>query len=139
MAGAALRGEVLSPPTRLDSNAELFHGLTPTAKCGRRTGERSPAHTVAHGKHSPRGGRSLHSDPCGKAAGRPFALTEGECLSVWLCNLIIALCVIACLMLHRVPLHIRVSPDTRQRLQLLRTQRHLNLGSRLRALIDEPS
>ena len=33
--------------------------------CG--TGERSPAHTVAHGKHSPRGGRSLHSDPCGKA------------------------------------------------------------------------
>ena len=29
--------------------------------CG--TGERSPAHTVAHGKHSPRGGRSLHSDP----------------------------------------------------------------------------
>ena len=36
MAGAALRGEVLSPPTRLDSYAELFHGLTPTAKCCRR-------------------------------------------------------------------------------------------------------
>ena len=40
-------------------------------------------------------------------------------------------------MLHRVPLHIRVSPETRQRLQLVGTQRHLNLGSRLRALIDE--
>ena len=40
-------------------------------------------------------------------------------------------------MLHRVPLHIRVSPETRQRLQRLRTQRHLNLGSWLRALIDE--
>ena len=36
MAGLALRGEVLSPPTRLDSDAELFHGLTPTAKCCRR-------------------------------------------------------------------------------------------------------
>ena len=40
-------------------------------------------------------------------------------------------------MLHRVPLHFRVSPETRQRLQLLRTQRHLNLGSWLRAGIDE--
>ena len=40
-------------------------------------------------------------------------------------------------MLHRVPLHIRVSPETRQRLQLLRTERHLNVGSWLRALIDE--
>ena len=40
-------------------------------------------------------------------------------------------------MLHRVPRHIRVSPETRQRLQLLRTQRHLNVGSLLRALIDE--
>ena len=38
MAGAVLRGEVLSPPTRLDSDAELFHGLTPTATCGRRLG-----------------------------------------------------------------------------------------------------
>ena len=40
-------------------------------------------------------------------------------------------------MLHRVPLQIRVSPETRQRLQLLRTQRHLNVGSWLQTLIDE--
>ena len=40
-------------------------------------------------------------------------------------------------MLHRVALHIRVSPETRQRLQRLRTERHLNVGSWLRALIDE--
>ena len=40
-------------------------------------------------------------------------------------------------MLHRVPLHIRVSPETRQRLQRLRTQRHLNVGAWLRAFIDE--
>ena len=40
-------------------------------------------------------------------------------------------------MLHRVSLHIGVSPETRQRLQLLRTQRHLDVGSWLRALIDE--
>ena len=36
LGGLALRGGVLPPPSRLDSNAELFHGLTPTAKCGRR-------------------------------------------------------------------------------------------------------
>ena len=40
-------------------------------------------------------------------------------------------------MLHGVPLHIRVSPDTRQRLHRLRTERHLNVGSWLRALIDQ--
>ena len=40
-------------------------------------------------------------------------------------------------MLHSVPLHIRVSPDTRQRLQRLRSERHLNVGSWLRALIDQ--
>ena len=40
-------------------------------------------------------------------------------------------------MLHRVPRHIRVSPETRQRLQLLRTQRHLNVVSWLRAFIYE--
>ena len=48
--------------------------------------------------------------------------------------LYVLMCVV---MLHRVPLHIRVSPETRQRLQGLRTQRHLNLGSWLRALTDE--
>ena len=41
------------------------------------TGERSPAHIVAHGKHSPRGGRSLHSDPCGKATGHPAGPQRG--------------------------------------------------------------
>lgn len=40
-------------------------------------------------------------------------------------------------MLRRVPLPIRVSLETRQRLQRLRTERHLNLGYWLRALIDE--
>ena len=49
------------------------------------------------------------------------------CLYVLLCGV----------MLHSVPLHIRVSPDTRQRLQRLRTERHLNVGSWLRALIDQ--
>ena len=49
------------------------------------------------------------------------------CLYVLLCGV----------MLHSVPLHIRVSPDTRQRLQRLRTERHLNVGSWLRALINE--
>ena len=48
------------------------------------------------------------------------------------------LCVLLCVfMLHRVPIHIRVSPETRQRLQRLRTERHLNVGAWLRALIDE--
>ena len=40
-------------------------------------------------------------------------------------------------MLHRVALPIRVSSQPRQRLQLLRTRRHLNVRFRLRALIDE--
>ena len=40
-------------------------------------------------------------------------------------------------MLHSVPIHIRVSPDTRQRLQRLRTEHHLNVGSWLRAIIDQ--
>ena len=43
MGGAALRGWVLSPPSRLDSDAELFHGLTPTAKCCRRFAARLEA------------------------------------------------------------------------------------------------
>ena len=75
--------------------------------------------------------------PGGKASRHLFALTVDECLFVWFSNLIVALCVVVCLMLQRVPLHVRVSPETRQRLQLLRTQRHLNVGSWLRALIDE--
>ena len=40
-------------------------------------------------------------------------------------------------MLHRVPFHIPISPETRQRCQRLRTHRHLNPCSWLRALIDE--
>ena len=40
-------------------------------------------------------------------------------------------------MLHRVPLHIRVSPETRQHLHSFRTERHQNVGAWLRALIDE--
>ena len=40
-------------------------------------------------------------------------------------------------MLRRVPLPVRVSPETRQRLQRLRTERHLSLGYWLRALTDE--
>ena len=49
------------------------------------------------------------------------------CLYVLLCDV----------MLHSIPLHIRVSPDTRLRLQRLRSERHLNVGSWLRALIDQ--
>ena len=41
------------------------------------------------------------------------------------------------LVLHRVPLHIRVIPETRQRLQLVRTRRRFNVGSWLRALMDK--
>ena len=48
--------------------------------------------------------------------------------------LYVLVCVV---MLHRVPLQIRISPEARQRLQRLRTERHLNVGARLRALIDE--
>ena len=40
-------------------------------------------------------------------------------------------------MSHRVPHHIPVSPETRQGLQRLGIQRHLNVGSRLRVLTDE--
>ena len=42
----------------------------------------------------------------------------------------VLLCVV---MLHCVPLHTRVSPEIRQRLQRLRTDRNLNLGYWLRA------
>ena len=40
-------------------------------------------------------------------------------------------------MLRLVTLHICVSPKTRRRLGRLRTERHLNVGSWLRALIEE--
>jgi len=40
-------------------------------------------------------------------------------------------------MLRRVPLPIRVSPETRQRLQRLCTEQHPNIGFWLRALTDE--
>ena len=39
--------------------------------------------------------------------------------------------------LHHVPLHVRVSPKTRQRLQRLHPECHLNVGFWLRALINE--
>jgi len=48
--------------------------------------------------------------------------------------LYVLVCVV---MLHRVPLQIRISPEARQRLQRLRTERHLNVGARLRVLTDE--
>jgi len=48
--------------------------------------------------------------------------------------LYVSLCVF---MLRRVPLPVRVSPETRQRFQRLRTQRHLNAGAWLRTFIDE--
>jgi len=48
--------------------------------------------------------------------------------------LYVLLCVF---MLRRVPLPIRVSRDTRQRLRRLRTERRLNVGARLRVLTDE--
>ena len=66
---------------------------------------------------------------------------EDECLlSVALCSFVtcLSLYVLMCVfMLHRVSLHIRVSPETRQGLQRLGIQRHLNVGSRLRVLSDE--
>ena len=54
-----------------------------------------------------------------------------------LCNLLVVLCVVVFLLSRRVPLHIRISSEARQRLQLLRTERPLNVDSWLRALIDE--
>ena len=79
--------------------------------------------------------------PGGKASRRAFALMEDECLlRVALCSFVtcLSLYVLLCVfLLHHVPLQIPVSPETRQRLQFLRTQQHLNLGSWLRALIDE--
>ena len=79
-----------------------------------------------------RGGHSHHSE---SLAGRPSSTFSRSwrvsVYSVWLCNLIVALYVVMCtLMLHRVPLHIRVSsrnPSTSA--SFLRTQRLLNLGA----------
>ena len=48
--------------------------------------------------------------------------------------LYVSLCVF---MLRRAPLPIRVSPESRQRLQRLGTERRLNAGAWLRALTDE--
>ena len=42
-------------------------------------------------------------------------------------------------MLHRVPLHVRVSPETRQRLRHLRTERRLNVGAWLRSPVGQRS
>ena len=57
----------------------------------------------------------------------PYSFVTSLLLYVLLCFLL----------LHRVPLRILAAPKTRQRLQLFRTERHLNVGSWLRALIDE--
>jgi len=75
--------------------------------------------------------------PGGKAIERFFALTVGVCPP---CSFVVRLLlhVLLCVfMLRRVPLPIRVSPESRQRLQRLRTERRLNAGAWLRALIDE--
>ena len=71
-----------------------------------------------------------------EGAFRTTVLTVWELLAT--SGAFMCLCVLLCgVMLHSVPLHIRVSPDTRQRLQRLRSERHLNVGSWLRALIDQ--
>ena len=54
---------------------------------------------------------------------------------MWLLCVCMCYYVARCCIVFR--LHIRVSPETRQRLQRLRTERHLNVGSWLRALIDQ--
>ena len=77
----------------------------------------------------PRWGRSLHSDPWREGQRAPFS--RSRLMRVSLCSVVacvlryVSLCVF---MLRRVPLPVRVSPDSRQRLRLLRTQRHLNLA-----------
>ena len=42
----------------------------------------------------PSGAGSLHSAPAGRPPGRHFALTVDGCRFVWLCNLMVALCVL---------------------------------------------
>ncbi len=83
-------------------------------------------------------GRSLHSDPWREGHRAPFLRSRlmrvSPCSVVSCLLLYVSLCVGV---LRRVPLHIRVSPETRQRLHSLRIQRHLNLCFWLRALTDE--
>ena len=55
------------------------------------------AHQNSHHSPLPGGGRSLHSDPGGKAIERLFALMVDGCVSVWRCSPIVALCVVVCL------------------------------------------
>ena len=46
------------------------------------TGQGEMVHAKIHHLPSPVGGRALHIDPCRKASGRPFVLTEDEYLPV---------------------------------------------------------
>ena len=88
---------------------------------------------------APPAGRSL--SPQRSLAGRPTsALSRSWLMRVSPCCFVscvlryVSLCVF---MLRRVPLPVRVSPETRQRLQRLRTERRLNLGYWLRTVMDE--
>ena len=98
-------------------------------------------HAKIHHLPSPAGVAPSTVIPGGKASWRAFALMEDECLlRVALCSFVtcLLLYVLLCVfLLHHVPLHIPVSPETRQGLQRLGIQRHFNVGSRLRALVDE--
>ena len=98
-------------------------------------------HAKIHHLPAPAGVAPSTVIPGGKASGRAFALMEDECLlRVALCSFVtcLLLYVLLCVfLLHHVPLHIPVSPETRQGLQLLRTERHLNVVSWLRTHIDE--
>ena len=81
LGGAALRGEVLSPPTRLDYNAELFHGLTPTAKCGRRIRGLLEAPGWRCGDHTPSNCR-----PCVVSCFQGQRSWVGWCCGEWCCR-----------------------------------------------------
>ena len=98
-------------------------------------------HAKIHHLPSPSGVAPSTVIPGGKASRRAFALMEDECLlRVALCSVVtcLLLYVLLCVfLLHHVPLHIPVSPETRQGLQRLGIQRHFNVGSWLRALVDE--
>ena len=95
------------------------------------------AHENSHRLPSPAGVAPSTVIPGGKAIERLIALTVDACSQ---CSFVVRLLlhVVLCVfMLRRVPLPIRVSSETRQQLQRLRTERHLNLRFWLRALIDE--